>query len=345
MARSGGGESGELSIDRVLELMDGLLPEAASQGYALLLERGDCSEEDAARLVGAECLAELLRRGLAHPVSRDSRTVKVIRATDPTLAFHDVLHELQSRLTESSNRLLDAHQRIGDIQRIFARRTAEQDPEDAIRLVTDRQEIQSLSVSLINMAQSDYMGLHTWRFVVAPRKGNFAPRPPSVLERKVRRRSIYSTEYFDNEVGYVTIQTAMSVGDEVRIHRHLPMKLKLIDEDAALLPLSPTGVTGVLLVRAPVVVKALRQYFELLWHRATPVGDGSARQAGEGMPSEIHRQVLKMMALGMKDESIANRTGMSLRTVRRHIATIMEMLSVETRFAAGVTAAKRGWVE
>jgi DNA-binding CsgD family transcriptional regulator len=342
---------GEVSAAQVAELLADLMPSEIVHGYAALIDQGDCEEGAAARLVGsAELLDALLERGLAHRVLRHDCDRAVIRPTDPTLAFSDVLHGLQEQLAESSSRLIDAHQRVNDIQRMFSRRMFEHEPEESVRVLTDGDEIHSLSISFINTAQSDFLGLHTWRFKVPLRKEEALSAPAGVIDRKVRRRSIYSTEYFDNEIGYHIIQNAVTDGFDVRIYRNLPMKMKLVDEDAAMLPLTPSGATGVVLIRAPVVVKALRQYFELLWARATSVGTPEAPAASpapgrSGSPSELHLQLLKMMALGLKDESIANRTGMSLRTVRRHIASIMEDLSVETRFAAGVAAAKRGWID
>ncbi|SDK53680.1 helix-turn-helix transcriptional regulator [Nonomuraea jiangxiensis] len=341
---------GEASATRLAELLADLLPDEIVHGYAQLIDQGDCEEKEAARLVGSQNLLDvLMERGLAHRALRTECGRTVIRPTDPTLAFRGVLHGLQERLAESSSRLIDAHQRINDIQRVFSRRMFEHEPEEAVRVLTDGDEIQSLSISFINSAQSDYLGLHTWRFTVPLRKEEVISAPASVVDRKVRRRSIYSTEYFDNEVGYHFIQNAVNDGFDVRIYRNLPMKMKLVDEDAAMVPLTPSGASGIMLIRAPVVVKALRQYFELLWNRATSVGTPETPSAspspGGGSPSELHLQLLRMMALGLKDESIANRTGMSLRTVRRHIASIMEDLSVETRFAAGVAAAKRGWID
>jgi hypothetical protein len=49
------------------------------------------------------------------------------------------------------------------------------------------------------------------------------------------------------------------------------MKMKLADHTTAMLPLTPAGTAGALVVRAPVIIAALREYFELLWERATPL--------------------------------------------------------------------------
>lgn len=325
------------------DLLGGLLPERLANGYAAFLSCGECPEPEATERAGSPGLLEELKsRGLVHRVVHLSSTA--IRPTDPALAFREIIHDLQKQLIESSDRLAQAYERLNDIQRIVSRQSLEEAPEESIEIVTDSEKIHSLSLSLINSAQSDFLGLHTWRFDVPLRKENSAPPPRYVTSRNVRCRSVYSTEYFDNEVGHHIIESSMAEGEEVRIMRNLPMKMKLVDEEVAMLPLTPSGASGIALVKAPVIVKALRQYFELLWARATPVSGSAPAPSPENGPSELQLQLIRMMALGLKDESIANRTGLSLRTVRRHISTIMEMLSAETRFAAGVMASKRGWL-
>nr|WP_237532014.1 LuxR C-terminal-related transcriptional regulator [Streptomyces sp. SID8352] len=52
-----------------------------------------------------------------------------------------------------------------------------------------------------------------------------------------------------------------------------------------------------------------------------------------------------MLASGLKDDVIARRVGISSRTLRRHISVIMEELSAESRFQAGVAAANAGLVD
>jgi DNA-binding NarL/FixJ family response regulator len=50
------------------------------------------------------------------------------------------------------------------------------------------------------------------------------------------------------------------------------------------------------------------------------------------------------LCTGLKDDDLAAVVHVSVRTVRRHIASIMEKLGVDTRFAAGVQIVKRGWI-
>jgi DNA-binding NarL/FixJ family response regulator len=127
----------------------------------------------------------------------------------------------------------------------------------------------------------------------------------------------------------------------------MPMKMKLADYTTAMLPLTPSGTAGAVLVKAPVIIAALREYFELLWERATPIGPqrpATSPGPGPGRPSPAQMAVLELMAEGLHDDAIARRAGISTTTVRRHITAILDRLNVTSRFAAGAAAQRRGWI-
>ncbi|GHA94671.1 LuxR C-terminal-related transcriptional regulator [Streptomyces termitum] len=54
--------------------------------------------------------------------------------------------------------------------------------------------------------------------------------------------------------------------------------------------------------------------------------------------------ILTLLTTYPSDEPIARHLDVSVRTVRRRVARIMEILDVQNRFAAGVAAAHLGWV-
>jgi DNA-binding NarL/FixJ family response regulator len=118
--------------------------------------------------------------------------------------------------------------------------------------------------------------------------------------------------------------------------------MKLADHTIAMLPLTPTGTAGALVVRAPIIIAALREYFELLWDRATPLKAPRAATSDRLPPAQ--QKVLELMAEGLHDDAIARRAGISTTTVRRHITAIMNRLGVASRFAAGAAAQRRGWI-
>lgn len=60
-----------------------------------------------------------------------------------------------------------------------------------------------------------------------------------------------------------------------------------------------------------------------------------------GSPCDI--QILRLLAAGATDESIARHLGISGRTVQRRVRALMDDLGVQTRFQAGVQSALRHW--
>ncbi|MBV7673511.1 MULTISPECIES: hypothetical protein [Streptomyces] len=67
----------------------------------------------------------------------------------------------------------------------------------------------------------------------------------------------------------------------------------------------------------------------------------------ESQAESISKDDLELLALLVacpSDDPIARRLGVSVRTVRRRVARIMDVLAVQNRFAAGVAAAQLGWV-
>jgi DNA-binding NarL/FixJ family response regulator len=84
----------------------------------------------------------------------------------------------------------------------------------------------------------------------------------------------------------------------------------------------------------------MTSYFELLWERAVAV---PALERGDATP-DLDELLLAQLAQGAKDEQIARILGISLRTVRRRVASMMAELGVDSRFQAGVEAVRRGWL-
>jgi DNA-binding NarL/FixJ family response regulator len=118
----------------------------------------------------------------------------------------------------------------------------------------------------------------------------------------------------------------------------------IVDDHFALVGLVPTGTTGALLVRSAVLITALTQYYDQLWSAATPVAlPGSVRsRPASNQLAPTEREVLSLLVHGLKDEAIARHLGLSVRTVRRHISTVMEFVDAPTRFAAGAAAQRLG---
>ena len=86
----------------------------------------------------------------------------------------------------------------------------------------------------------------------------------------------------DDPVARRVIAACADAGEQARLLPRVPMKMKLADHTTAMLPLTPAGTAGALVIRAPVIIAALREYFEMLWDRATPLRPERAAAARRG---------------------------------------------------------------
>src|SRR6476659_8802335 len=138
-----------------------------------------------------------------------------------------------------------------------------------------------------------------------------------------------------------TLRARAEVGEQIRVLPDLPTRMFIIGTTHAVLP-EPLGFVDEprSLVRQQGLVEALTLLFELLWERAAPV---PSLDRGEPRP-DLRRFLLQQLASGAQDEQIARTLGISLRTVRRRVSDVLTELGADTRFQAGVEAARRGWL-
>ena len=265
----------------------------------------------------------------------------MFKPAPPDLALQGVLIGLQTRLLDGQEQLLNGYRRLSGAQARSYVGADDRLPQHLVRFMGDKAEIGSVSASLIAAARKDWMVLENLGTDM-PLTADFAQPPLAAFGDRVRCRAIYAAAVMDDPAGRRIVQACAEAGQQARLLPGVAMKLRLADQTAALLPLTPSGAAGALLVRAPVITAALREYFELLWDKATPVATKHPAAAGRLSPAQ--RTVLELMAEGLHDDAIARRTGLSTTTVRRHIAAVLKRLDVTSRFAAGAAAQRRGWI-
>lgn len=152
-----------------------------------------------------------------------------------------------------------------------------------------------------------------------------------------RSRAIYPVRFLHQAPKVV--HDRAEAGEEIRVLPDVPTRMFVIGTTHAVLP-EPLGYADEprTLVRQQGIVEALVLLFEQLWDRASPV------QEFEVGDADLRRFLLAQLAAGAHDEQIARKLGISLRTVRRRVADLMSDLGADSRFQAGVEAARRGWL-
>lgn len=174
-------------------------------------------------------------------------------------------------------------------------------------------------------------------------------RDRDALERGVRLRRLHSRSSRGHPATAHYHAEAAQHGVQVRFIGDVPMRMIVFDRGAGLVPTHPSGNgKSALLLRGEALTACLLLSFEQLWATAEPaigVAEPPSGQPGSIEPTDLDRTLLKLMRMGIKDEAIARRLKVSVRTVRRQIADLMTRLEAGTRFEAGVQAAFRGWLQ
>jgi DNA-binding NarL/FixJ family response regulator len=151
---------------------------------------------------------------------------------------------------------------------------------------------------------------------------------------------IYQASYRNTPWGARIIDHSVEAGEEAKLRLHVPTKLYHVDDSIALVGIDRAARTA-LLIHAPELLALGSEWFDAVWNDPATVAVG---KAGTDGLTDAQRKVLELMVVGLSDETIARQQNLSVRTVRRHVNAIYRELNVASRFAAGVAAAKRGWL-
>lgn len=284
---------------------------------------------------GMAGVVELLDLGVVFHDGHDG----AIRAVDHAVALRLLIEARQSEMISFQNRILDGWTRLSKLLPSSLDHGGGDGRTDGIRVLTHVGDIVTRSAELYSAPKSRLRGTENGAFPTRP--GGDRGRTPYPTPRSdVRFQVLYEIDYQRTTAGARVIERAEQAGEEVRLRHRVPMKMLHVDDTVALVSTDRGGQSAVL-VQAPAVVAMLAEWFDLLWENPTtmsyPVG---------GTPTALNPvqcDVLKLMLVN-DDETIARRLQMSVTTVRRHIKSIYRALGVNSRFAAGMAAAKLNWI-
>ncbi|MFI0486773.1 LuxR C-terminal-related transcriptional regulator [Actinomadura sp. 9N215] len=312
---------------RAERLLDGMVPGELLSGYISLLVHGRLSRDDASEFLGgAANIDALVHGGLAY-LHEGSALVPA----SPDLVLQHALARMADDLAVEHRTLLDGQERLRAAQALAD--TTESGVMDQLaQVLTDHERLAELTSTLTRSAQRDWLILGA----------RMAVGGANVTSTRAKCRAIYETQCVESAAERENVEAFIRAGGTVRLLPRVSMNMRLADEAIALLPLAERMSAGALLIQSSVIVGALRQYFELLWERATPYG---APDVEKGPLLPIQMKILRLLVQGLSDNAVAERVGVSVTTVGRHVIAIREALGVQHRFALGAVAVHQGLVE
>jgi DNA-binding NarL/FixJ family response regulator len=181
--------------------------------------------------------------------------------------------------------------------------------------------------------------LHTW---AATRQRSRADRPTEQRGAGMGIRKLYRPGVLLDPSSAQHVREVEWAGARIRITGDEVNKTIILDHRIAILAGElADGRRSYSVLSEPGVVQAVTSLFEAAWRAATDLRTYNARHAELYV---LAPRVLELLDSGCKDETAARTLGLGVRTYRRRVAELMDVLGAESRFQAGARARELGLV-
>lgn len=262
-------------------------------------------------------------------------------ASPPMVALGSLVRERQDDLNQARSELeaLTEQYRGGAAQRTVT---------DVIDVVTGPEAVAQRFAQLQRSARSQVDVLVRSGVAVVSAEENTSEEEHA-SSRGVTFRVVMERGVLEAPGVYRNAQEAIARGEQVRVVDQLPLRLIIADRGLGLIPLASAdaehqGPVGALLVHPSGLLDALLALFDQTWAAARSLDSKGTDAAVRDGLDTADLQVLTLLLSGLTDQAVGSQLGLSLRTVQRRVATLMDSCGVHTRIQLGQQAQLRGWV-
>jgi sugar-specific transcriptional regulator TrmB/DNA-binding CsgD family transcriptional regulator len=312
----------------------GLTPEQEAV-YVVLVDGGPATTAEIRERVGgarvAPSLAVLEAKGL---VSRLPGRPLRYQPARPDMAM-EVLVRAQEQELQQVRALAD------NLTERFRAGQGTANPTEIVEVVTTREATTQRWAQLQRSARHEVRA-----FDRPPYVGGLGTNDieSELLRTGIRYRSVYDRSGLDLPGRLAAIRDLVDSGEQARVAVGVPVKMFVADDKLGLISLDrPATSDSALVIHPSSLLDTLIALFEAVWADAVPMRFDAlgAADAPEQAPDRI---LLGLLAAGLTDEAIARNMGWHPRTAQRHVRDLMARLGAQTRFQAGLQAARRGWL-
>ncbi|MEU6671825.1 LuxR C-terminal-related transcriptional regulator [Streptomyces sp. NPDC046727] len=282
-------------------------------------------------------LDQLSEMALIRPASGDGQRLHAVR---PHLAMQILLARKQAEVAAQQQQLEETRAAAVRLISEFAGEDTDPPGEDVEHL-RGLDNIRDHLAVMNRTVESQLMTFAPGGPQTPDNMRNSRPLTQELLGRGVAIRTIYLDSIRNDPATVAHAEWLTSVGVQVRAVPSLPNRMIIADRRVAIVATdSDDTAEGAVVIRTPGVLATLCSLFETTWQAAEPFT--AVRPPAEEALTRQQHEVLRLLAQGATDETIAKRLGVSPRTARRISTTLMARLGARSRFQAGVHAAQRG---
>jgi hypothetical protein len=253
--------------------------------------------------------------------------------------FVDPFDRLQRILERGESQLDTRRAELAEVRQALLQLTSESEPSPGGRRLPLWEPVAAdLAPPLLRHLVATTTGLvRTSRLSLAAGagldEGSIGQAQRLLVERRLRQRSIYPMDVMETDAGRAWVRSWAAAGEEQRLSLAPPSDFAVFGAEAVV-AVAEWGnpAADYVLIRDAMLVAAFTALFDRAFGRGLSVPLDESAAEGD-------LRLVRLLGLGLKDESIARYLGCSLRTVRRRVARLMDVHGVQTRFQLGVAAA------
>lgn len=274
------------------------------------------------------------RRLLEESVHGDLRPVNPVQAAQVLLA--EELKSINSRFT-------DLARLAGSVPALVEELGLSPEYSSGVEHVQSLPQLRDRVEDISFLSRSEVAAVWTNKSMSEETLARARPQDLRLLRRGVRVRTIISAQTATDPIALSYFQELSEHGSEVRVAPVAQDRLMLWDRAIAIIPKDPQDHSlGALIVHEPGLVKTLCRFYDLLWENATPLQ--RVPQQTSLLLSDTDIQVLQTLCRVAKDEAGAKELGVSVRTYRRYVADVVQVLGANNRVDAALQARALGFI-
>ena len=152
------------------------------------------------------------------------------------------------------------------------------------------------------------------------------------LCQRLQVRSLYRNAVKGDRRTLEYVRWLASQGAEVRLAPVVPIRMLLLDRATGILFRHEDPLPAeMFVIREPAIMAPILELFEQYWVTAEPVEALASKPSDRQEPTAQELALLRLLASGSTDEAAGKKLGVSVRTVRRIMADLMERLEASSR--------------
>lgn len=315
--------------------------EASAYRNAVLLGRFVREEMATALGVSLEKAAQVEQRLIALSLLRPMPgEPDLLIPVSPDAAVADLVGPAESHIRDVQREVTEIRSAMGALRSTYFASRQQRNQAEAFDVISDVHALQAVLDEQGERCRSEMLTAQPGGARPSNLLANARPKTLERLRRGVRIRHLYQHTARSDLATTSYVRAVTEHGAEVRTTDELIDRIVIYDREVAFLPEPPVDgrARGAVVVREPTLVAFICRVYEHLWSGATQFTPGSEESAE--ITDDLKRSIIKLMAQGYKDELVARRLGMSVRTCRRYISQIMLSVDATSRFQAGVNIAQ-----